>query len=157
MRKRQFVIFGIVVVVLAIAVPFFVINRSSGLDDAGAQVADRDAAARNLFEANCGTCHTLAAAGSDGVVGPNLDDRLAPSGNGDYESSYGRVLTAITCGVAGRMPAGILTGENAKEVAAFVSAYAGQIGKGPLVNTATADKPDPSPCQDSGGDGAQAQ
>jgi cytochrome c oxidase subunit II len=26
----------------------------------------------------CGTCHTLAAAGSAGTIGPNLDERLGP-------------------------------------------------------------------------------
>ena len=44
------------------------------------------------------------------------------------------------------MPEGILLGEEAKEVAAFVAAYAGQIGKGPTVDTETAPKPDPPAC-----------
>ena len=33
-----------------------------------------------LFETNCGTCHTLYAAGTDGNYGPNLDELLAPTG-----------------------------------------------------------------------------
>src|SRR5690554_782645 len=109
MSKRPFVIFGIVVAVLAIVVPLAVISSSSGIEDGRVEVAERDAATKELFDTNCGTCHTLAAAGSDGVVGPNLDDRLAPGGNGDYESTYPRVLTAIVCGFGnGRMPARIL-------------------------------------------------
>ncbi len=35
------------------------------------------AAGKPLFVANCGTCHTLKAAGSVGTIGPNLD-KLAP-------------------------------------------------------------------------------
>ena len=44
-------------------------------------------------------------------------------------------MQAVTCGVEGRMPKGILEEEEAKQVAAFVAAYAGQIGKGPVVDT----------------------
>ena len=48
------------------------------------------------------------------------------------------------------MPAGILQGENAKEVAAFVAAYAGQLSEdaGPLEDTRTAEKDEPpSTCE----------
>ena len=45
-------------------------------------------------------------------------------------------MQAVTCGIEGRMPKGILEPEEAKEVATFVAAYAGQIGKGPVVDTA---------------------
>ncbi len=34
--------------------------------------------AQIYVSANCGSCHTLAAAGSTGVTGPNLDEFLAP-------------------------------------------------------------------------------
>ena len=63
-----------------------------------------------------------------------------------YSGSYPRVLQAITCGVGGRMPESILLGEEAKDVAAFVAAYAGQIDKGPVVDLETAEKPEPSDC-----------
>ena len=39
------------------------------------------------------------------------------------------------------MPKGILGGEEAKQAAVFVAAYAGQIGKGPVVDTAERPKP----------------
>ena len=94
------------------------------------KVESHDEGAKELFVNNCGPCHTLAAAGTDGVVGPDLDDQLAPGGTGTFEGSYGRAIIAITCGYGGgRMPAGILQGENAKEVAAFVAAYAGQLSE----------------------------
>lgn len=31
---------------------------------------------RSIFTANCGTCHVLAAAGTSGTVGPNLDESM---------------------------------------------------------------------------------
>ena len=63
---------------------------------------------------NCGTCHTLAAAGTDGVVGPNLDQLLALPGGHEQSAIDGdppRVLSAISSGVGtARMPKGILEG-----------------------------------------------
>jgi mono/diheme cytochrome c family protein len=44
----------------------------------------------------CGNCHTLAAAGSTGTVGPNLDDA---------KPSYDLAVTRITKGTTGGMPA----------------------------------------------------
>jgi hypothetical protein len=44
------------------------------------------------------------------------------------------------------MPKGIVVGEDAQDVASFVAAYAGQIDKGPTVDTATAPKPEPPSC-----------
>jgi mono/diheme cytochrome c family protein len=44
----------------------------------------------------CGNCHTLAAAGSSGTVGPNLDDA---------KPSYDLAVTRVTLGTTGGMPA----------------------------------------------------
>jgi hypothetical protein len=44
------------------------------------------------------------------------------------------------------MPKGIVVGEDAEAVASFVAAYAGQIDRGPTVDTATAPQPKPAPC-----------
>jgi mono/diheme cytochrome c family protein len=43
---------------------------SSGSGSGGATTID----AKALFSDNCGSCHTLKAAGTTGIVGPNLDD-----------------------------------------------------------------------------------
>ena len=74
---------------------------------------------KQLFEQSCGTCHTLADAGTNGKIGPNLDD-LQP----DEQV----VLGAIKNGGAGTgtMPANIVTGEDAEAVATYVSTVAGQ-------------------------------
>ena len=69
-----------------------------------------------VFDANCGNCHTLAAAGSEGQVGPNLDD-LKP----DAET----VKTAIEQGPS-VMPENILKGAEADEVAQYVADNAGK-------------------------------
>jgi mono/diheme cytochrome c family protein len=155
MSKTPFVIFGIFAAVCVLVIPYLALGKEGDEEAAIVKVADRDQAAKELFATSCGRCHTLAAAGTEGVVGPDLDDRLVTGGINTaeaYEGLYSRVLTAITCGFgAGRMPQGILEGENAKQVAQFVAAYAGQIDKGPTLDTATADTPEPDPCQPAAG------
>jgi mono/diheme cytochrome c family protein len=68
--------------------------------------------------AGCGGCHTLAAAGSSGAVGPNLDD-LKP----DFASVQQQVENG-----GGGMPAfgGDLSQEEIDAVARYVSDNAGQ-------------------------------
>ena len=149
MSRGPLVIFGIFAAICVLAIPYLAIDKEGAEGSAPVTVADRDEEGKKLFADNCGACHTLAAAGTDGVVGPNLDVILAPGGVATYEGSYGRAINAVTCGFGGgRMPAGILTGENAKEVSAFVGAYAGQVGDNPepLADTTSADKPEPPTC-----------
>jgi mono/diheme cytochrome c family protein len=71
-----------------------------------------------LFSTNCGTCHTLAAADTTGAIGPNLDD---------LQPDAALVVSAIENGGAGSgaMPAGIVTGEQAQQVADYVAESAG--------------------------------
>ncbi len=61
----------------------------------------------------CGSCHTLADAGTDGSVGPNLDDA---------SPSYDKVVERVTQG-SGVMPSftGSLSEEQIQDVAAYVS------------------------------------
>ena len=40
-----------------------------------------------LFKQQCGGCHTLAAAGTAGVIGPNLDDAFAADREQGFEES----------------------------------------------------------------------
>jgi mono/diheme cytochrome c family protein len=70
---------------------------------------------RELFVENCGSCHTLDAAGTQGQIGPNL---------GDIPLDTEEVLTAIEVGGtgSGNMPSGLLSGNDAEDVAAFVAA-----------------------------------
>jgi mono/diheme cytochrome c family protein len=161
MSNRPFLIFGALVAVVAVVVYLaYVKEGSQGAATVPVEPADKEAA--EIFATNCGTCHTLAAAGTDGVVGPNLDDILPagtapPTGTPEeieeanrtaYDGVYSRVLNAITCGIGGRMPAGILRGEGAEEVSAFVAAYAGQLGEdqGPLLPPDQRETPEAEPC-----------
>jgi len=55
-------------------------STSAGAQGSAAGSATSAAAGRAVFtgSAGCGTCHTLAAAGTNGTVGPNLGVRLVP-------------------------------------------------------------------------------
>lgn len=147
MNKGPFLIFGAFAVVCLLVV-VKVVSGQGAEGAAPVAVASQDEEGKQLFANNCGPCHTLAAAGADGIVGPNLDQILAPGGNATYKGSYNRAISAVTCGYGTpqRMPAGILQGENAQEVSAFVGAYAGQAGSDsdPLVDTDEAPR-EPAP------------
>jgi mono/diheme cytochrome c family protein len=66
---------------------------------------------RDLFVERCGSCHTLDAAGTQGQIGPDL---------GDIPLDEAEVLEQIEHG-GGSMPAGLLSGQDAKDVATFVA------------------------------------
>ena len=154
MSKRPFVLFGIFAAICLVVIPYFALGKEGDQDAGRVKVASQDREAQQMFATNCGTCHTLAAAGTDGVVGPDLDQLLVPSGTNDsqlYEGNAARVLNAVQCGIGGRMPSGILEEEEAAEVAQFVAAYAGQIDKGAVVNTADTPLPESQPCAQAGG------
>lgn len=137
MSKRTFIVFGLLILVLAVLIPWLAF-RSKGDADAGAQkVASNLKSGQSLFQTNCGTCHTLYSAGTDGNYGPDLDELLAsqgvptgPTAKDTIKATEGRVLNAIEEGVdgstPGRMPGGILNQEQAKEVAKFVANTAGE-------------------------------
>lgn len=98
----------------------------------------------NLFKANCGSCHTLEAAGTSGTIGPNLDNAFAESVSEGYPQSSienlvldqirlgsGQVATYTTnkkFTVTPSMPKNIVTGQDAVNVAAYVASVAGQSG-----------------------------
>ena len=73
---------------------------------------------KQRFAGTCGTCHTLADAGTTGTFGPNLDD-LKPD--------VARVEHAIATGPGG-MPDGLLDGAEAGAVAKYVAGAAGSGG-----------------------------
>jgi mono/diheme cytochrome c family protein len=78
-----------------------------------------------LFRRTCASCHTLAAAGSSGEIGPNLD-LVQPSAD--------RVRRTIANGAIGytaTMPARLLTGPDARAVAAYVAKVARRFGDVP--------------------------
>jgi mono/diheme cytochrome c family protein len=139
MSKRTFIWFGILVVVLAVVIPWLAFRSKGDAETGDQKVASNLKSGQSLFQTNCGTCHALYSAGTDGNYAPNLDELLAPSGppEGDpktvestIKATEGRVLNAVENGInsstPGRMPGGILNKEQAKEVAEFVANTAGE-------------------------------
>jgi mono/diheme cytochrome c family protein len=135
MSKRTFITFGILLFVLAVVIPWLAFRGSGDANTGAQEVPAHLKTGQALFETNCGTCHTLYAAGTDGNYGPDLDELLAPTGPPeptDTKTIKGiqeRVLNAEKEGVdsqtPGRMPAAILNTQQQKEVAEFVAAVAG--------------------------------
>jgi mono/diheme cytochrome c family protein len=139
MSKRTFIWFGILVLVLAVAIPWLAFRSKGDANTGPEEVPASLKEGQSLFQTNCGTCHTLYSAGTDGNYAPNLDELLAPSGpptgnpeqiEQTIEATEGRVLNAVENGVdsstPGRMPGGILNEAQAKTVAEFVARTAGE-------------------------------
>jgi len=80
------------------------------------------AAGKAVFTSNCGSCHTLADAGTSGSVGPNLDD---------LEPDEATVQKQVENG-GGGMPAfgGQLKDTQIASVAKYVASVAGKGGDG---------------------------
>ena len=87
---------------------------------------------KTLFVQKCGSCHTLARAGTKGVQGPDLDDAFAQSRRDGFGSGTirGVVRDQITDpNKAGIMPANLVTGNDRFDVASYVAAVAAKPGK----------------------------
>jgi cbb3-type cytochrome c oxidase subunit III len=109
---------------------------------AGGLVTGGDkAAGKKLFVTKCGGCHTLAAAGTSGTVGPNLDDSFAEARKEGFKESAiadivagqirepGQYATGQGEGrLTANMPANLVHGQDLDSVAAFVAANAGAQG-----------------------------
>ena len=122
---------------------------------------------KQLFTEKCGSCHTLADAGTQGKIGPNLDDAFSgPRAQGFKESTirnvvHGQILFAVEHppgfikGPNGEeqpapgMPRDLVTGNDAQDVAAYVASVAGISAAGGATTTTatqtTNSSPAPSP------------
>ncbi len=75
-------------------------------------------------EQSCASCHTLKAAGSKGTIGPNLDLAFAGAREqGFEESTFEQVVREQIAypGIGLGMPADLVEGEDADDVAYFVA------------------------------------
>jgi mono/diheme cytochrome c family protein len=133
-RRAATLLFLVAFVAFGVAAPvgFLVGNHANAESKvAGVKLTRAEKRGQQVFAQNCGLCHTLAAANTVGKVGPNLD-MLKPS--------YTIVLHTIQYGCLqsppssnspqnclgqGVMPAGIIQGRDAQDVADFVSKVAG--------------------------------
>ena len=82
------------------------------------RTAEKPTDGKSIFATTCGSCHTLADAGTSGTVGPNLDQAKPPKS---------LVLDRVTNG-KGQMPSfkGTLDEQQIQAVAAYVSSAAGK-------------------------------
>ena len=112
------------IVLLGVAVPLAIglVNSNDHAKSApgGVDLNASEAAGRPVFATNCATCHTLKASNAVGKVGPNLDVLHRRRG-----SSSTRSTTAARAARA-RCPPGLVDGQDAQDVAAYVAAVAGR-------------------------------
>jgi cbb3-type cytochrome c oxidase subunit III len=82
-----------------------------------------------LFKSTCGGCHVLAAAGSQGTTGPNLDDAFAGSKKQGFRlSTIVNVVLDQIREANPPMPKNLVRGKDAVDVSAYVAAVSGQGG-----------------------------
>jgi mono/diheme cytochrome c family protein len=87
---------------------------------------------KQLFVSKCGSCHTLARAETKGTVGPNLDEAFQqPIRNGMKRSGFRGAIHGwiLHPNSEGQMPAKIVTGQDAYDVAAYVAQSVAKPGK----------------------------
>jgi mono/diheme cytochrome c family protein len=104
------------------------ISTGCGSNGIGVEKSDPGHTGAQIFAQRCGACHTLKAAGTQGsttdvsdreaVDGPNFDSRQETADDVLFAIANGGFSGAI-------MPENIVTGEEARQVAQFVSKYAG--------------------------------
>ena len=128
-----------------------------GLAACGGTVGYTDASSgdkihgKELFKQGCGSCHTLADAGTTGAIGPNLDYAFLQSrkdGLGEdtilqvVRDQMAYAVTKPSTGAPG-MPRDIFTGQDADDVATYVASVAGLDASGQIINPANPPKPTP--------------
>jgi mono/diheme cytochrome c family protein len=127
-RRAAVVGFFVTLVVLGGVVPAAVIaaiDNRNDIPEAG--VSNLTAAEKHgqeLFGRRCVLCHTLKASNAVATVGPDLDNLRPPKA---------LILDALKNGRArgnGQMAAGIYSGKDADDVAAYVAKAVGQTGGG---------------------------
>jgi uncharacterized cupredoxin-like copper-binding protein len=99
---------------------------------AGAEKDPDLVAGKQMFVKNCGSCHVLARAGTKGTTGPNLDEAFRqPLQEGFGRDAVRGVVAAqiLHPNLNGVMPAKLVEGKDAEDVAAYIAATAAATGK----------------------------
>jgi plastocyanin len=94
-------------------------------------------AGKKLFVSKCGSCHTLSRAGTKGTTGPNLDEAFQQSLKEGFGKTavrgvvYKQILfpNRLPSSDGIKMPAKLVSGDSAHDVAAYVAAAASVGGK----------------------------
>jgi mono/diheme cytochrome c family protein len=109
------------------------LSACGGVKDPQADVV----AGKQLFVSKCGACHTLARAGTKGTTGPNLDAAFQqPLKDGFGETAvrgvvYKQILypNRLKNAQGIKMPAKLVSGQDAHDVAAYVAMVTAKGGK----------------------------
>ncbi len=122
-------------VAFGVAIPLLFLHGNHANANAqvgGNKLTPAEKSGREIFAFRCGLCHTLAAANTIGKVGPNLDQLkpvyslvLNTINNGCLQTPPSP-SSSTSCLGYGTMPAGIIQGRQAQDVAAFVASVAGK-------------------------------
>jgi mono/diheme cytochrome c family protein len=133
-RKAFAVIFAIVYVGFGVAIPLLFLtgnHANANSQVGGIKLTAAEKRGRELFGQNCAVCHTLAGANAVGKVGPNLDQLQPPAKLVENTIANGCLQNPPSgsnqgCLGQGVMPADLLQGTQATEVAQFVAKVAGK-------------------------------
>ena len=116
-----------------------IVLTGCSLKDSGTNVVN----GKQQFVQHCASCHVLARAGATGVVGPNLDAAFARArqdglGQSTFEGMVHRQILnpninpqvdPATGKIGAKMPARLVTGDDARDVAAYVAQSVARPGK----------------------------
>jgi mono/diheme cytochrome c family protein len=126
--------FTFFVVAFGIAIPVAILigNRDNANKQIGGyKLTAAERSGRLLFGNHCAVCHTLAGANAIGKVGPNLDTIKPAASLVLHTINNGCLPNAASgspqqCLGEGVMPANVVTGRDAQDVANFVALVAGR-------------------------------
>ncbi|HEY7346012.1 MAG TPA: c-type cytochrome [Gaiella sp.] len=144
-RRRQAVALVVLAVVAALGL------AACGDTVGYTQPAGDKIRGKELFTKGCGSCHTLADAGTTGKIGPDLDYAFVQSpidGLGEdtilqvVRAQIAYPVTTPSTGAPG-MPANIFEGQDADDVATYVASVAGLDAEGNPIDPANPPKPTP--------------
>ncbi len=113
---------------------------AAGCGTGGVDKSSSVAGGKELFVSKCGSCHTLADAGTTGKVGPDLDAAFGPSREQGFDESTIRQVVHDQIHLPSPaegdedfpvMPANLVTGSDSDAVSAYVASVAGVAAPGP--------------------------
>ena len=134
-RRFGILLFVVVYIGFGVVVPlaFLAGNKANASEQIGGiKLTGAEKHGRVLFGEHCAVCHTLSAANANGKVGPNLDQLKPPASlvlrtiNNGCLQKPATTSDPQNCLGQGTMPADIIEGKDAEEVAQFVGAVAGK-------------------------------
>ena len=133
-RRAAGILFAFIAIGFGVVLPlvFLTGNHAKANGQVGGlKLTAAEKRGRELFGEHCGVCHTLAAANAVGKVGPNLDLIQPTEQLVLHTIRYGCLQNPAAgsqqnCLGEGTMPADIIQGQQAIDVAKFVARVAGR-------------------------------